>query len=132
MSRSSAREAQVEVLPALVAVVVVCLAVGAYATVRADALPGVNEDAPADAVLADAVDEATPADAVVVEPGRLDAAAVAPSGYAVAVTVTAGDREWAAGPESPPPDAATASTRVPVRTGAGHVHPGRLTVEVWS
>lgn len=132
MSRSSAREAQVEPLPALVAVAVVCLALGSYATVRADVLPVVDSDAPADAVLADAVDEAAPPDAVVVEPDSLDAAGVSPSGYEVAVTVTAGDREWTAGRASPPPDAATASTRVPVRVDACSVRPGRLTVEVWS
>lgn len=131
MSRSSAREAQVEPLPALVAVTVVCLAVGTFATVRADVLPVTSDGGPADAVLADAVDAATPPDSVVVEPDRLDAAAVGPTGYEVAVSVTAGDREWTAGP-SPPPDATAASQRVPVRVDAGRVRPGRLTVEVWT
>ncbi|MCG1002195.1 MULTISPECIES: hypothetical protein [Halobacterium] len=130
MSRSSAREAQVEPLPALVAVAVVCLAVGAFATVRADVFPAAVSDAPTDEVLADAVAAASPTDAVVVAPDRLTAS-VAPAGYEVNVTVTAGDREWAAG-EQPPPDAATASQRVPVRVAAGRTRPGRLTVEVWS
>ncbi|GAA0282826.1 DUF7285 family protein [Halobacterium noricense] len=130
MSRSPAREAQVEPLPALVAVAVVCLAVGAFATVRADVLPVATGDAPTDEVLSDAVEAASPADTVVVVPERLDAS-VTPEGYEVNVTVTVGDREWAAG-EQPPPDAATASQRVPVRVEEGRTRPGRLTVEVWS
>ncbi len=130
MSRSSAREAQVEPLPALVAVAVVCLAVGAFATVRADVLPVATSDAPTDEVLSDAVDAASPTDAVVVAPDRLDAS-VAPESYEVNVTVTIRDREWAAG-EQPPPDAASASQRVPVRVGDGRVRPGQLTVVVWS
>ncbi|WP_353635170.1 hypothetical protein ABSL23_07070 [Halobacterium sp. NMX12-1] len=130
MSRSSAREAQVEPLPALVAVAVVCLAVGAFATVRADVLPVGASDAPTDEVLSDAVDAASPTGSVVVSPARLDAA-ISPDGYAVNVTVTADDREWTAG-EQPPPDAASASQRVPVRVADGRTEPGRLTVAVWS
>jgi len=130
MSHSSAREAQVEPLPALVAVAVVCLAVGAFATVRADVLPVAASDAPADDVLSDAVDAASPTGSVVVAPARLDTPS-SPDGYAVNVTVTAGDREWAAGGQ-PPPDAATASQRVPVRTADGRTDPGTLTVAVWS
>lgn len=130
MSRSSAREAQVEPLPALVAVAVVCLAVGAFATVRADVLPVATSDAPTDEVLADAVDAASLADTVAVAPDRLDAS-VAPEGYEVNVTVTVADREWTAG-EQPPPGAATASQRVPVRVAEGRVRPGQLTVAVWS
>jgi len=130
MSRSSAREAQVEPLPALAAVLVVCLTVGAFATVRASVLPAATGDAPADDVLSDAVDAATPQRSVVVDPARLDAA-VAPDGFEVNVTVTAGDREWTAG-ERPPPDAATASQRVPVRVADDRTRPGTLTVEVWS
>ena len=129
MSRSSVREAQVEPLPALVAVAVVCLSVGAFAAVRADVLPAGVSDAPADTVLSDAVDAATTAGGVVA-PERLDAS-VAPDGYAVNVTVTAGDREWTAG-ERLPPDAATASDIVSVRVATGRTRPGRLTVAVWS
>lgn len=130
MSRSSAREAQVEPLPALVAVAVVCLAVGAFATVRADVLPVATSDAPTDEVLSDAVEAASPTGSVVVTPQRLDAA-ISPDGYAANVTVTAGDREWTAGGQ-PPPDAATASQRVPVRVAEGRTEPGTLTVAVWS
>ncbi|NIB98658.1 hypothetical protein [Halobacterium sp. R2-5] len=129
MSRSSAREAQVEPLPALVAVAVVCLAVGAFATVRADVLPAATSDVPADDVLSDAVDAATPEGAVVVDPQRIDAP-VAPEGYESRVTVTASGREWTAG-EQPPPDAATASQRVPVRVADGRTRPGKITVAVW-
>ncbi|MFB6270548.1 MAG: hypothetical protein ABEH83_11420 [Halobacterium sp.] len=131
MSRSSARRAQVEPLAAVVAVAVVCFAVGAYATVRADVLGPTTQDAPADQVLADAVDAATGAGSVVVAPTKLDIEDVAPEGYTAAVTVTAGDREWTAGP-SPPPDTATATKQVPVRVAPDTVRPGRLTVEVWS
>lgn len=131
MSRSSAREAQVEPLPALVAVLVVCVAVGTFATERADVLPVVSADAPADAVVSDAVDAATPSDSVVVHPGRLVASPLGPSEYDVAVTLTAGEREWTAGP-TPPPDATAASQRVPVRVAPDRVRPGRLTVEVWA
>ncbi|MUV61400.1 hypothetical protein [Halobacterium sp. CBA1126] len=130
MSRSSARRAQVEPLPALVAVAVVCLAVGAFATVRADVLPVAASDAPTEEVLADAVDAASPPDDVVVEPARLTASVV-PAGYEANVTLTAGNREWTVG-ERPPPEAARASQRVPVRLADDRTRPGRLAVEVWS
>ena len=130
MSRSSARRGQVEPVPALVAVLAVCLALGAYASVRGTALPGLGHGAPTDAVLADASDAATDADSAVVSPDDLTAAGVAPDGFRVAVTLTAGDREWTAGAE-PPDGAASASERVPVRVAPGRVRPGRLTVEVW-
>lgn len=132
MSRSSARRAQVEPVPALVAVVVLCLAVSAFATVRADVLPGTETDAPANAVLTEAVDAATPHGSVAVRPSTLDVASVAPAGYEVTVTVTAGGREWTRGAENPPPDAASASRQVPVRVAPGTIRPGTLRVEVWT
>ena len=132
MSRSSARRAQVEPLPALVAVAVVCLAVGAYGVVRLRVLPASDGGAPAEQVLADAVDASTADGELVVEPPRLDAANTAPPGYEVTVTVTAANREWTAGASNPPPGAATASEPVPVRTRSGRVVPGRFVVEVWA
>jgi hypothetical protein len=130
MSRSSARRAQVEPLPALVAVAVLCLAVGGYASVRTDVLPVDGSDAPADEVLSDTVDAASEPGTVVVDPANITV--VTPTAYDAAVTVTAGDREWTAGATAPPSDAAAASRRVPVRIGPGRVRPGRITVEVWA
>ncbi|WP_232687339.1 DUF7285 family protein [Halobacterium zhouii] len=132
MSRSSARRAQVEPLPALAAVAVVCLAVGAYGAVRLDVLPESENGAPAEQVLVDAVDAATADGDVVVDPSRLESQAVTPRGYAVAVTVTASGREWTAGASNPPSGAATASRPVPIRTRSGRVVPGRFVVEVWA
>jgi len=117
-------------VPALAAVLAVCLALGAYASVRGTALPGIGHGAPTDAVLADSVDAATASGSAVVSPADLTAESVAPDGFRVAVTLTAGDREWTAGPE-PPDSAASESRRVPVRVAPGRVRPGRLTVEVW-
>ena len=132
MSRSSARRAQVEPLPALVAVAVVCLAVGAYGAVRLDVLPASDDGAPAEQVLTDAVDAATADGELIVDLSRLNSQGVAPPGYEVAVTLTAEHREWTAGASNAPPDAATASKPVPVRTRSGRVVPGRFVVEVWS
>lgn len=132
MSHSSVRRAQVEPLPALVAVAVVCLAVGAYGVVRTDALPSTNDRPPAEQVLDDAVDAATADGDVVVDTTRIDDVDVAPSGYDTRVTVTAETTTWTAGASDPPPDAATASQPVPVRTRSGRVVPGRFVVEVWA
>jgi hypothetical protein len=130
MSRSSARRAQVEPVPAVVAVLALCLAVTAYGTVSAGVLPDAGASAPGEQVLEDAVDAATPTGSVVVSPSRLTGG-VAPVGYEAGVRLSAGERSWTAGASDPPPEAATASQRVPVRLGAGTVRPGRLTVEVW-
>lgn len=132
MSRSSARKAQVEPLPALVAVTVICLAIGAFATVRADVALDPGGNAPATTVLADTVDSAPPTDSVVVDPAEIDPSTSGPSGYELNVVVEADGHEWSIGPSSPPPDAATASRPVPVRVEPGVVRPGRITVEVWS
>jgi len=131
MSRSSARRAQVEPLPALVAVTVLCLALGTYGAVRADVVPGSDRDAPADAVLSETLDAAPPSDAVVVDPTGIDPSTLGPPGYDVAVTVTADGRDWALGPASPP-EAPTASQQAPVQVAPGDVRPGRVTVAVWS
>lgn len=132
MSRSSARRAQVEPVPALVAVVVLCLAVGAYATVRADVLPNGENDAPANAVLAETVDAATLNGSVVVNPTTLDVDSVVPEGYEVTITIVAGDHEWTHSTENPPPDAASDSRRAPVQVAPGTIRPGQIRVEVWT
>jgi len=130
MSRSSARRAQVEPVAAVVAVLALCLAVAAYGAVSETALPGRTESAPVEQVLDDAVDAALVEGDVVVSPERLTDA-VAPAGYETSVELTAGERAWTAGASDPPPEAASASERVPVRVAPGDVGPGRLTVEVW-
>jgi len=130
MSRWSARRAQVEPVAAVVAVLALCLALAAYGSVSAGVLPGRAASAPAGQVLDDAVDAATPAGSVVASPSALSGA-VAPAGYETRVRLTSGSRSWTAGADSPPPAAASASRRVPVRVAPGEVAPGRLTVEVW-
>lgn len=130
MSRSSGRRAQVEPVAAVVAVLALCLAIAAYGSVRGSVLPAADGPAPADQVLGDAVDAATPAGSVVASPARLTGG-VAPVGYEVSIRLTAGDRAWTAGARNPPPAAASASRRVPVRLNPGEVQPGQLTVAVW-
>lgn len=130
MSRSSARRAQVEPVAAVVAVLALCLAIAAYGVVSAGVLPDSKSSAPASQVLDAAADAASTEGSVVVSPSRLSAD-VAPVGYEAALRLSADDRTWTAGASDPPPEAASASRRVPVRVGPGDVVPGRLTVEVW-
>lgn len=132
MSHSSARRAQVEPLPALIAVAVVCLAISAYAGVTSNVLPEQSRYVPSEQVLADAIDEATPAGQIVVEPSLLDSISVAPAGFEMSVTVLAGDNMWRAGATNPPPNAEIASELVPIRIHPGEVVPGRFIVKVWS
>jgi hypothetical protein len=120
----------VEPVAAVAAVLALCLAVAAYAAVTETALPGRTASAPAGQVLADAADAASMEGDVVVSPDRLTGA-VAPTGYAASVELGTADRSWTAGAGDPPPRAASASRRVPVRVAPGDVRPGRLTVAVW-
>lgn len=130
MSRWSARRAQVEPVAAVVAVLALCLAVAAYGVVSAGVLPERGASAPAEQVLDDAVEAATPSGSVVVSPSRL-AGGVAPTGYVARLRLVAGERTWTAGSDDPPPEAESATRRVPVRVPSGDVQPGRLTVAVW-
>ncbi|SEW07235.1 DUF7285 family protein [Halobacterium jilantaiense] len=130
MSRWSARRAQVEPVAAVVAVLALCLALVAYGSVSAGVLPGPGASAPAGQVLDDAVDAATTEGSVVVSPSALSGT-VAPAGYQASVRLTADNRSWNTGADAPPPEAASASRRVPVRVAPGEVAPGRLTVAVW-
>lgn len=132
MSRSSARRAQVEPVPAVVAVLALCLAIAAYGSVRAGVLPADNEEgAPATQVLDDVDDAATPNGSLVVAPERLSVEPV-PAGHEATVRLEAGGRNWTAGASDPPAGASTAARPVPVRVESGAVRPGRLTVVVWA
>lgn len=132
MSRSSARRAQVEPVPAVVAVLALCLAIAAYGSVRAGVFPAADEQtAPAAQVLDDVDDAATPAGSRVVMPDRLSVGPV-PAGYEATVRLAAGGRNWTAGAADPPASASGAARPVPVRVAPGAVRPGRLTVVVWS
>ncbi|MFC6836505.1 DUF7285 family protein [Halomarina ordinaria] len=136
MSRSSAREhsggarrrGQVEPLAALVALVVLCLAVGVYAGVVSDVLadgePGPTVAADRAAALVAPTGVAAPPDL----PRALDAA---PEGARLNATLVAGDRRWRVGPPAPPGEP-TASHPVSVRLAPGRVVPGTLRVVVWS
>jgi hypothetical protein len=140
MSRSSVREgdgcvrdvarAQTEPLAALAALFAVCAAVTLYAGVLGDVTPRSERDLASPTL--DRVHDAVTTAGVAV-PDRLAAApADGPQGYRVAVTLTAEDREWRAGP-TPPPGATDAAVRsVGVRLAPGRVRAGRLGVVVWS
>lgn len=127
MSRSQGR-AQVDPLPALVAVAAVGLGLSAYAGVLADAVqPTGGPDAER------ALDEVRDAVSTngVVRPGRLDGSALpTPGGRQLNATVVVGDERWSAGP-MPRTGAPRASARIPVAVAPGNVSAGRLRVVVW-
>lgn len=121
--------AQVEPLPALVAVAVVGAALSLYAG-SLTGLPTDDGRSTADATLVRASDRLL--EDGVAAPGDLDRArAAAPDGYAANVTLDAGDRRWSVGPE-PPAGAGVASRPVGVRRSPATVDAGRLRVVVWS
>lgn len=143
MSRWSAREPPggpavgresdrgvVRPLPALIAAAVLCAAVSLYATTLHDRTPASDRDLTAPTA-DDAVETLTATG--VADPDRIDAAArkSGPDGSEVALTLTAPNRTWTAGPE-PPDGAASTARRVPVRVGPGRVRPGEVRVVVWS
>lgn len=131
MSRWSAEppRAQVEPLPALVAVFAVGVALSAYAGQLDAALPTPDRN------LADpTVERAERAITAVgiADPDELRAGLRAgPEGYRLNLTLAANGRTWHAGP-TPPPSADAADLAVSVRLGPGRIRPGRLRVEVWS
>lgn len=127
--RSSSR-AQVEPLPALIAVAVVCAALSLYAGALADALPTGSDGSVAEATLVRASDRVL-ADGVAA-PDRLGRALDAgPAGHAVNATLATGDRRWTVGP-TPPADAAVAGRAVSVARSPTTVTAGRLRVVVWT
>ena len=130
MSRWSATErAAVEPLVALSAVLVLGIALPAYAVGVERSLPTGAERDLAEPTLRVVTDQVTRNG--LVRPERLDVDAAAPDGYRVRVEIRAGDRVWSEGP-SAPPQAETATRQVSVRLRPGRVEPGRLRVEVWT
>lgn len=140
MSRSSDR-AQVEPIPALVAVLVL----GTGLSIYAGLLGAVGADQQRS--LAEPVIDRVHDDLVVsgvADPDRLStAAATSPDEYTVAVTLSTHDETWRAGAASADgsdeanrsrnvQEADRAERRVSVRVETGTVRAGTLSVEVWS
>lgn len=130
MSRSSTRRGQTAPIPALVAVLAVCLGISLYAGVLADAVPERDRDLAGPTLdrVADGLTETA-----VARPGRLSSAVErGPDGYDLRATLTAGGERWSVGPAPPESgDADEASRGLPVRLGPGEIVPGRLRVVVW-
>lgn len=128
MPLSSVRRAQTEPLAALAAVAVLGFALSIAVMTFADA-PVSDERNVAKPAMARVLAVVRPG--AVLLPGRLEEATdVAPARHHLAVTVWAGNRTWAVGPD-PPPSADAVTRAVPVRTGPDRVRPGRISVEVW-
>ena len=134
MSRWSRREpagrrrGQTEPLAALVALFAVCAGVNLYATVLGGSVPVADRDL-SDPTLERICDTASRAGAV--SPELLSTAVDAgPDGRRVNATLSAGSRQWSAGP-TPPERADRTSRTVSVRLGPGRIAPGRLSVRVW-
>ncbi|ALG81494.1 DUF7285 family protein [Halanaeroarchaeum sulfurireducens] len=120
----SRSRAQVEPLPALVAVSAFVAALGLYAVAFHDVPLGTERDVETQA-LSSVVEDSSTA-------GVLDPTAVmadAPRGHEMAVVVRADGSEWQTGP-SPPTTARTATEQVLVRTASGE-QVGRIRVWVW-
>ncbi|WP_332898328.1 DUF7285 family protein [Haladaptatus sp. CMSO5] len=127
MQRSSARRAQLDPVPALIAVVVVGLGMSLYAGVVTDFLPNhqVNPTPTLHHLSAHMQTNG------VVEPGRLHRLdSVGPAGYETNATLEAGGKRWSRGPTAPA-DAATARERVSIRVAPGRINLGWLTVRLW-
>jgi hypothetical protein len=129
MSRSSARRAQAEPLAVLAATAVVGVALSAYVGVVPHAMPGERGASVAEPTVKRAVEQLR-SDGVVDPVTIPDAAAVAPEGYHLNISVSAGDARWTAGPR-PPAGAESASRLAPVSVG-DRVAAGRVRVEVWA
>lgn len=130
MSRSSARRAQVEPVAALAAVVAVCAGVTLYAAAVQGVLPGERSVSVAEPALTGVEDRLTTFG--VAEPEQLPVTtAAAPDGYAMNVTLSAGDECWSVGPP-PVEETEIARQRLSIRTAPGIVREGRLRVEVWT
>ena len=121
---SSVSRAQVEALPALVAVSALVAGIAIYAGVFHD-LPG-GDDRPIERrALASVVETAS--EGGVIAPGAIDTAS--PTGHQMAVVLRADGRTWHDGPR--PPDRAPSVTEpVLVRTVDGE-RVGRIRVWVW-
>lgn len=127
MRRSSARRAQLDPIPALVAVVVVGLGMSLYAGVLTEFIPTQQPKNP-EPTLQHLLSQVQ-TDGVV-EPenvGRLER--VGPPGYDTNVTLETADEQWTRGPPLSA-SAPTARERVSIRVAPGHIQPGWLTVRV--
>lgn len=121
---SSAGRAQIEPLPALVAVSAFVAALGFYAV----AFHGVPTDTDRNVEgLALSRVVASSSTGGVLSPEAVDP--VPPNGYEMATVVRADGRAWRTGPR-PPDDAPTATTTTLVRTDSGE-QVGRVRVWVW-
>lgn len=121
---SSASRAQVEPLPALVAVSAFVAALGIYAVAVHDVPLDTDRDVETSALSA-VVESASTAG--VLEPDAVTADG--PEGHEMAVVVRADGSEWESGP-APPDDAESATTQVLVKTESGE-QVGRIRVWVW-
>lgn len=127
MRRSSGR-AQVEPIPALVAVAVVAAALVTYAGILDDVRPQSGEPS----VVGPTLDRCRNALSSfgVLRPARLDdALASAPAGWRVNVTLASDGRRWSAG--DAPPARAEAATEPASVAVDGRPRTGRLRVVVW-
>jgi hypothetical protein len=128
MLRSSDR-GQTFPLAALAALLVVCVALSAYAGALDAAVPPAAERDRSTPALLRVLGEVRPG--AVALPGRLGETDH-PAGVRVNVTLRAGGRAWHAGPVPPrdaPPGGAT--RRLPVRVETDNVSSGRLRVVAW-
>ncbi|MFB6127649.1 MAG: hypothetical protein ABEJ79_10215 [Halolamina sp.] len=121
--------AQAEPTVALVAVGVVVVALGLYATVLADAVPDRGRDV-AGPTLERVCDRLTAGDGVAAPSALPAAVEAAPDGYAVNATLAAAGRRASVGP-APPRRADVADARLSVRLGPKRVRTGTLAVRVW-
>lgn len=124
---SSAGRAQVEPLPALVAVSAFVAALGVYAMGFHQVPTGTDRHVERQA-LGRVVERAS--NAGVMDPAAIrDDGTSAPNGYEMATVVRAGGEHWRTGP-APPETAASATRTVLVATESGE-RVGRIRVWVW-
>lgn len=128
MSLSWERRGQVEPLAALAAVAALGLVLALYAGVLETTTPTPEPEVEDAALLRTVGALRTGA---ILDPEAVGrAAAAAPRGYRLRVTVRAANRTWSGGPE-PPGDTVSAARVAPVRISRGTAVSGRVRVEVW-
>lgn len=126
----SERRGQVEPLAALAGVFAVCIGLGIYGLVAADSASH-EEQSVAEPTLerVDALLGTT--GTVPTSDLNTTAAAAAPDGYAVSITIETANNQWQGGP-TPPSGADHASMPISVQIRPGVVEAGSLRVEVWN
>jgi len=128
-SRRPVSRGQVEPLAAIVAVFAVGAALALYAGAVDDAIGDGPERRTPEILLDRTVENATKAG--IVDPTGIEKTLrTAPEGWHVNVTLRRDGSVRAVGP-TPPPEADSASRRVPVQVEPGTVRPGRIRVEIW-